>query len=298
MSTWDGLDEFVAVAHAGTFAAGARALNVSSSHMSRAIAQLESRLATTLFHRTTRSVRLTDTGRIFLEHCEGLVRERNEAIAQISAEGEPQGELRITCSTAMGERYIAPIVRRFVEDFPKLNVSLDLSNRVVDLIQEDFDLGIRTGKITDTRLIARQVASRAFFTCASPAYVERHGKPEAIAALAQHQCLRSTATHWLFRVDGKEMQFRPKGRWHCNSGAVTLEAALTGTGICQLPEFYVLPHLSTGLLVEVLAENRPAPEPIWAVYPQRRHLMPKVSQLVDRLQYLLPAALVSIVAES
>ena len=291
MSTWDGLDEFLAVAHAGTFASGARSLRVSTSHMSRAVAQLEGRLDTTLFHRTTRSVRLTDSGRVFLEHCERLVRERDEAIAQISAAGEPQGELRLTCSTAMGERYVAPIVRRFLEDFPRLSVFLNLTNRVVDLIHEDFDVGIRTGNKNDTQLIKRGVASRAFFTCASPAYIERYGRPGTVGELAHHQCLLSSAANWRFRIDEKETEFQPEGRWHCNSGAATLDAALAGLGLCQLPEFYVLPCLSTGSLVEILAANRPPLEPIWAVYPQRRHLMPKVSQLIDRLCTDLPRAL-------
>jgi len=291
MSSWDGLDEFVAVAHAGTFVGGARSLKLSTSHMSRAVALIEKKLATTLFHRTTRSVRLTDTGRVFLEHCERLIRERNEAVAQISAEGEPQGELRLTCSTAMGERYVVPIVRRFVENFPKLSVSLELTNRVVDLIQEDVDIAIRTGKMSDSRLIGQKVASRAFFTCASPSYLEKNKAPESIEELSQHQCLLSTATSWYFRIGEKEVVFRPKGRWHCNSGAGTLDAALAGMGLCQLPEFYVLPQISAGKLVEVLAEYRAAREPIWAVYPQRRHLMSKVSRLVTRLRTELPPAL-------
>ncbi|MEJ2456661.1 MAG: LysR family transcriptional regulator, partial [Novosphingobium sp.] len=131
MSSWDGIDEFTAVATAGTFRSGAAALGVSTTHMSRAIMRLEARLQVQLLHRTTRSVRLTDTGRVFLEHCQRMLIEREEAFALVNEKGEPQGELRLTCSTAMGERFIAPILRRFARAYPRLQVNIDLTNRVV-----------------------------------------------------------------------------------------------------------------------------------------------------------------------
>ncbi|MFC3444129.1 LysR family transcriptional regulator [Sphingobium rhizovicinum] len=291
MRRWEGIDEFVAVAAAGSFKAGAEALGVSTTHMSRAIAALESRVQAPLFHRTTRTVRLTDTGRLFFDHCSRIVAERDEAIAMISEGGEPQGDIRITCSTAMGERFIAPIVQLYAMQHAKLRVTIDLTNRIVDLVGEGYDLAIRTGQLAESRLIGTRIASRRLYSCASPDYLAKHGVPIKPADLADHECLAGTTPLWRFRRGGRDETIRPKGRWRCNSGSAVTEAALAGMGICQLPEFYVLPHLASGALQEVLADFRPDEEPIWAVYPQRRHLLPKISGLLDLLRQQLPAAL-------
>jgi DNA-binding transcriptional LysR family regulator len=291
MRGWDGIDEFVAIAGAGSFKGGADALGLSTTHVSRAVARLEARLQTPLFHRTTRSVRLTDTGRLFFDHCSRIVTERDEAIALISEGAEPQGDLRITCSTAMGERFIAPLVRQFATRHSKISVTIDLTNRLVDLIAEGYDLAIRTGDLPDSRLIGTRIASRTLYTCAAPAYLDRHGRPGSVADLARHECLIGTATQWRFRSWGRTESIRPRGRWRCNSGAAVVEAAMAGMGICQLPEFYVLPHIASGALEQILPDLTPEDEPIWAVYPQRRHLLPKISGLLELLRHELPVAL-------
>ncbi len=291
MAGWDGIDEFVAVASAGSFRAGAEALGLSTTHMSRAIARLENRIATPLFHRTTRSVRLTDAGRLFLDHCARIVTERDEAIALVSTGAEPQGELRLTCSTAMGERFIAPIVRQFAARHEKLSVTIDLTNRLVDLIGEGYDLAIRTGTLADSRLVGTRIASRTLHTCAAPDYLRRHGRPASIADLAHHQCLIGTSPHWRFKNWGRVESIRPKGRWRCNSGAAVADAAIAGMGICQLPDFYLTGPMAAGQLEPVLRDFALDDEPIWAIYPQRRHQLPKISGLVDLLRQALPAAL-------
>lgn len=288
---WEGIDEFVTVAEAGSFTAGAAVFGASVTHMSRVIGRLETRVQAQLFHRTTRSVRLTDTGRVFLDHCQRIVMERDEAIAMISESGEPQGELRLTCSTALGERFVAPIVRRYCEAHPKIQVTIELSNRLVDLVAEGFDLAIRTGTLADSRLIGTRIAARTLFTCAAPRYLDGAGRPRHVTDLAGHQCLTGSGTNWHFKVGGREHVFRPKGRWRCNSGAAVAEAAIAGMGLCQLPEFYILPHLATGDLELVLDQFRPDDEPIWAVYPQRRHMLPKIRRLVSLLAEELPSAL-------
>lgn len=163
MSEWDGIDEFVAVATIGSFGGGARAIGASPTHVSRSIMALEQRVQAQLFHRTTRSVRLTDTGRVFLEHCTRIKQERDEAIALISERGEPRGELRVTCSTAMGERFVAPILWRYAQENPNLSITIELSNHIVDLVAEGFDLAIRTGTLADSRLIRTRVASRRVY---------------------------------------------------------------------------------------------------------------------------------------
>ncbi|RYM09987.1 LysR family transcriptional regulator [Sphingobium cupriresistens] len=291
MHRWEGIDEFVAIAAAGSFKAGAEALGLSTTHMSRAIAALEARVQAPLFHRTTRTVRLTDTGRVFFDHCSRIVAERDEAIAMISEGGEPQGDIRITCSTAMGERFIAPIVRRYASSHAKLRISIDLTNRLVDLVGEGYDLAIRTGQLAESRLIGTRIASRRLHTCAAPAYLDRHGRPAKPGDLSRHECLVGTSPLWRFERGGRAESIRPKGRWRCNSGGAVAEAAIAGMGVCQLPEFYLLPHIASGALEEVLDDFRPDDEPIWAVYPQRRHLLPKISGLLDLLRAELPAAL-------
>ena len=176
---------------------------------------------------------------------------------------------------------MAPIVRKFAAENPDLRVTIELTNRLVDLVAEGFDLAVRTGNLTDSRLIGARIASRRLYLCGSPAYLDVHGRPRTVDALSSHQCLVGTASTWHFRVNASDFIFRPKGRWRCNSGATVVDAALANMGLCQLPEFYVLPHIMDGRLELVLDEFRAKDEPIWAVYPQRRHLLPKVRKLVD-----------------
>ncbi|KPF93407.1 LysR family transcriptional regulator [Novosphingobium sp. AAP83] len=290
-SRWDGFDEVVAVADTGTFVSAAKRLGTSTSHVSRAVARLEQSLGAQFFHRTTRAVSLTDTGRTLVDQFRRLIAERDEAIAMLDLQGEPQGQLRITCPTALGERFIAPIVRGYVQQYPKLSVDLDLTNRVVELVSEGFDLAIRTGSLPDSRLIRTQVAMRGIITCAAPAYLAKRGVPQSADDLEQHECLLATSDMWRFGIDGEPRTLRPRGRWRCNSGAAVLEATLAGIGLCQLPAFYVNRAIAEGQLVEVLQAHRPDDDPIWAVYPQRRHLLPKVQRLIDVLRRDLPSAL-------
>ncbi|MBA4091068.1 MAG: LysR family transcriptional regulator [Sphingobium sp.] len=291
MSSWDGIDEFVAVAKANSFKRAAKAIGMSPTHVSRSVMLLEQRVQAQLFHRTTRTVQLTDTGRIFFERCEQIEQERDEAIALIGEQGEPQGDLRVTCSTAMGERFVAPIIRRFAMPHPNLNVSIDLSNRIVDLVAEGYDLAIRTGHVADHRLIARRVASRTLVTCAAPSYIAKSGSPQKIADLTRHECIVGTSSTWHFNLGGKEVQHHPKGRFRCNSGQAVIEACISGLGICQLPDFYILPHLKQGMVQQVLEDFQPEDEPIWAVYPQRRHLLPKIRSAVECLERELASSM-------
>lgn len=288
MALWDGLEEAVAVADAGSFVRAAARLGASTSHVSRAVARLEARLGAELFHRTTRRVDLTDTGRAFVEQGRRLIQGRDELLALVGGEGEPQGDLRITCSVSLGERFIAPIVRQFAAAHPRLNVSLDLTNRLIDLVAEGYDLGIRTGEVADHRLVGRRIASRTSETCAAPAYLARAGTPRTIDELASHDCLVGTNLAWSFRDGQAQRRWTPTPRWRCNSGRAVADAAIAGMGVCQLPTFYVGPAIEAGDLVPVLAEHRPAAEPIWLTSTERGHLLPKVRLLSDMLIAALP----------
>ncbi|QDK33544.1 LysR substrate-binding domain-containing protein [Novosphingobium sp. KA1] len=288
LGQWDGIEEFVMIARHGSFTLAAEAYGASVTHMSRALARLETRLQAQLMLRTTRTLRLTETGQIFLETCRRLIEERDEAIAAITSQGEPRGHLRVTCSYALGEKFVAPLVRELSQAYPAISVTLDLDNALVDLIAEGYDLAIRTGHLEDSRLVASRIASRALVTLGSRGYLHDRGRPATIADLKHHDCLVGSASQWHFR-DGQT--FRPQGRWRCNSGAALVEAALADMGLCQVPAFYLGDHVAAGRLEPVLTDLAPEEEPIWAVYPQRRHLSPKVGALVAHLRANLPARL-------
>ncbi len=289
--SWAGLEEVVAVADAGSFVRAASKLNVSTSHISRVISRLEGRIGATIFYRTTRHVSLTDTGRVFVEQSRRLIEDRDQILALVSPEGEPKGEVRMTCSTGMGERFVAPLTRRFAEQNTAIEIRMELTNRIIDLVGEGFDLAIRTGAMIDPRLVWVPIAQRQLILCAAPSYLERHGTPETIADLNGHSCLAGTSASWKFKVAGDSREFSPKGRWRCNSGPAVLDAAIAGMGICQLPDFYVRRPLSTGALVPVLEGIAPDDETIFAAYPSRRHLLPKVHLLVEMFKQELPKAL-------
>lgn len=288
MSRWDGIDEFVAVAEAESFSRAALRLNLSTSGVSREVARLEDRLATRLLYRTTRQVSLTDAGRLFLARCRALIQERDLAMQLVGEdEGELKGQLRMTCSSAYGERYVVPAVNAFALAHPRLSLDIVLDDGVRDLVSDGFDLAIRFGRLGDSRLIARRLASRTRRLCAAPAYLAKAGAPASLAAIADHACVVGVSDTWTFSDDGVETSLRPRGRWRCNSGQAVLDAALAGLGLCQLPNFYVDGPITAGALVPLLEDHRPADEGVWAVYPHLRHLPAKVRLLVEHLEIQL-----------
>lgn len=292
MNRWDGIDEFVATAQAESFSQAARRLGLSTSGVSREVARLEERLQTRLLYRTTRRVSLTDAGRAFLARCQQLIHDRDEALAAVGEEdGEVRGLLRMTCSSAYGERYVAPAVNAFALAHPKLSLQIELDDAVRDIVSEGFDLAIRFGRLTDSRLIAKRLASRTRRLCASPAYLERAGTPTRLADLDAHACVLGASDAWPLKersAEGeREIVFKPQGRWRCNSGQAVLDAALQGLGICQLPNFYVDAAVADGRLVTLLEDNTPADEGVWAVYPHLRLLPAKVRLLVEHLERTL-----------
>ena len=285
MNRWEGLDEFVAVAECGQFTAAAERLSLSSSQISRQIARLEERLQTRLFYRSTRRVALTEAGQTFLQHCQRLQDAREEALRAVGdLNSEPKGLLRMTCAVAYGERFIVPLVTDFMVQHPQLRVDIELSNRTLDLLHDGLDLAIRLGRLQDSRLVAARLAPRQMYLCAAPSYLQRYGRPHSLSELSQHNCLIGSSDLWSFQTNGRDAGVRITGNWRCNSGQAVLDAALRGIGLCQLPDYYVLEHLRSGALVSLLDNQQPPDTAVWALYPQQRHLSPKVRQLVDFLK--------------
>ncbi|MFW5824118.1 MAG: LysR family transcriptional regulator, partial [Marinobacter sp.] len=190
MRRWDAIEAFVTVVREGNFSAAARRLDVSPSHISRQVADLEKRLATPLIYRTTRSIRLSEAGEQFFEQCHRLLEgfiSAEEAITQ--AQQEPVGSLRVTCATTFGERFLAPQLNDFVARYPGIRLDLHLTNRQTDLVSEGYDLAVRMGSLKDSSLLSRRLCDRREYLCASPDYLQRHGMPHTLGELADHNCL-------------------------------------------------------------------------------------------------------------
>ncbi|AZL84146.1 LysR substrate-binding domain-containing protein [Aliivibrio salmonicida] len=284
MINWEGVTEFVAVAEAQSFTGAAKALDTSVAQISRKVAALEERLSIKLLIRTTRKVSVTEAGQTYYQHCRHLVeglKQADRAITELNA--TPQGRLKITSSVTYGEQLIAPLLSDFMLMYPQLELELVLSNQTFDLVEQDFDLAIRLGRLSDSTMMAKRLSSRQVRVCASPAYIEKYGEPHTLSELSQHNCLVGSLPIWRFIENKKEKSVRVKGSVHCNSGAALTNAALKGLGIVQLPDFYVQESMDKGELVEILVPYREPKEGIWAVYPNNRHLSTKVRLLVEFL---------------
>jgi DNA-binding transcriptional LysR family regulator len=284
MFSWEGVTEFAAVAETKSFTRAASRLGISTAQVSRQISALETRLVVKLFNRTTRRVAITDIGQIYYNHCrqvlDGLA-EAERAVTDLHQ--SPKGKLNLTAPVTYGENKIAPLVNDFVARYPELEVNLMLTNQVLDLVSESFDLAIRLGQLEDSTMMAKRLASRTHYICASPGYLAAHGVPYTLSELDQHNCLQGTLEYWRFQEKGKPRHIRVKGNLRCNSGWSLVDAALKGVGILQLPDYYVRAHLETGQLVPILDKFRAPDDGIWAIYPHNRHLSPKVRLLLDHL---------------
>lgn len=284
MTIWDGINEFVCVVETESFTAAAKRLEVSVAHISRQVNQLEDRLGAKLLYRTTRKLRLTEVGEVYYQHARKILDDMQAAErAVMEMEGKPTGKLRITAPVYYGEYFLAPLVNDFLLQYPQLDLELKLTNETVDLVREGYDLAIRLGTLDSSSLMCRKLARRTQYLCAAPAYLATHGTPQTLADLANHRCLGGSLDHWRFLENGKLRNWRVGSAWSCNSGLALKDAALKGLGIVQLPDYYVQEALAQGSLVSLLESHRLPDDGVWVVYPQNRHLSPKVRLLVDFL---------------
>ena len=188
-----------------------------------------------------------------------------------------------------GERHIIPLINQFLIQYPQVEIEVQLSNQRINLIEEGYDLAIRLGQLDDSSLIAKRISSRQHFLCASPSYIEQHGKPEIINDLKHHNCLLGSADFWLFsdpksKDQQSDKKIRVTGSLRCNSGLGLVDAALKGIGIVQLPEYYISEHINKGELITLLEQQQREQEGIWALYPQNKYLASKVRLLIDFLK--------------
>jgi DNA-binding transcriptional LysR family regulator len=289
MDRWSAMEAFVRVVEAGSFVAAADRLGISTSSLSRLVADLEHHLGVRLLNRTTRRLSLTEGGQAYYERCVSLLGDLAdaEAVAGQSA-AHARGTLRLTCSYSMAEQQVAPAIASFGERHPGVRFELIVSDRMVDLVEEGFDLAIRVGPVGSDRLVARRLGSMRLLLCAAPSYLERHPAPRTPADLTAHNALTyaysASPRLWRFTdPGGAKHEVRVAGTLHANSGDALRAAAIAGLGVICEPDFLLEDAIRRGQLVRLLPAHTGGGGEIWAVYPSRRHLSLKVRLFVDHI---------------
>jgi len=286
------ISTFIEVAQRGSLSAAARAQGVAPAMIGRRLDALEARLGIKLLRRTTRRMALTHEGASFLEDCQKILGELADAEAAVSAGSVvASGHLFVSAPAGFGRQHIAPWVAPFLAQHPALRVTLDLTDRLVDLVSENVDVAIRIGEQADSSLIGVRLAENRRLVCASPAYLERTGRPVRPADLLLHNCLTlgphsAQQRGWTFRVAGQISLVKVAGTMACNDGSILHRWALEGHGLAWRSLWEVAEDLRAGRLVAVLEEfEAPGPD-ILAVFPQRRHLPVRLRIFLDYLKQL------------
>ncbi|NRF66350.1 LysR family transcriptional regulator [Aquincola sp. S2] len=285
------IESFTAVAGKGSLTAAAQAEGVAPAVIGRRIDALEERLGVKLLVRTTRRLTLTHEGSAFLEDCQRILAEIANAEASVSAGGvKASGHLRITAPAGFGRRHVAPLVPKFLALHPDVSLSLNLSDRVVDIVNEGFDSAVRVGDLPDSSLVSVRLADNRRLCVAAPAYLKRAGTPKHPQELGRHECLllssdASQTRGWAFTVDGDVIHLRPGGRLDCSDGQVLHAWCLQGLGLAWRSTWEVEQQIAAGQLLEVLADFAAPPNGIYAVVPQRKHLPLRVRLWIDFLKH-------------
>lgn len=283
------MQAFTAVVEAGSFTAAAERLNANKSAISRRVAALEERLGAQLLKRTTRNLNLTETGRSFYERSARLLADLDEAESAVAQEqGELRGRLRIALPLSFGLMHMTAPINEFKKLHPLVQFDLDLSDRFVDLIQEDIDVAVRIGHLTDSTLIARRLFTSPVIAAASPDYLETNGTPETPQDLVQHSCLAysnlADSSQWTWLDDdGRKRQVDVRANLAANNGEVLSKFAANGLGIVLQPTFIAHELIRDGVLVQVLPDVGWPDATAYAVYPPTRHLSYRVRAFIDFL---------------
>ena len=282
------MTSFVAVVDAGSFVAAADATGQSKAAVSRHVGDLERRMGTRLLQRTTRSLSLTPEGQAFYARCKELLAAIDEAESELlSSRSEPTGLIRINAALTFGVLQLAPLWGRFCEENPKIALDITLTDRVVDLVEEGYDLAVRISSMPSSTLVSRKLASSRLRLCASKAYLQKHGAPRRPSDLSTHRVISytylATQDEWHFTGPNGAESTRITAHIHTNSGDTCRQAALDGQGIVLQPDFLVGDDLKRGALTELMPEYRGIEFGIYAVYPSRKYLPLKIRRLVDFL---------------
>ncbi|TSC31735.1 LysR family transcriptional regulator [Corallococcus sp. Z5C101001] len=283
---------FARVVQAGSFTAAARTLRMPKSTVSRKVSELEERVGAQLLQRTTRTLHLTEVGRTYYAHCERIVAEAEAAeLAVTRMQAGPSGLLRVT--TPLSVNFLAPLVARFLEQYPDVQLELLCTDRAVDLMEEGFDLAVRAGRLPDSSLMARRLGDIERVVVASPEYLRARGAPRTPGDLGKHDCLFfGTALEgnvWTLHAGGRAVEVQVVGRLAVNEPDMLHAVTLAGSGVALLPGLHCMEDLKTGKLQRVLPDWSSAGAPVHAVYPPTRHHVPKVMAFVEFLREHWPA---------
>ena len=290
MDQFKQISTFVEVAAKGSLTAAARAEGIAPAMIGRRLDALEERLGVKLLQRTTRKIALTNEGVAFLEDCQRILAELEDAEAAVSERSaRASGHLLISAPAGFGRQHVAPLVPSFLAQHADLSVTLNLNDRVVDLIGEGIDVAIRIAALTDSSLIGVKLADNKRVVVASPAYLRKHGAPDSLDDLAKHNCLAFSSDGsqrgWTFRQNGKNVTLKVAGNMVCNDGAVLHDWALAGKGLAWRSMWEVGSAIEAGRLVTVLDEFAAPGNDIYAVFAQRRHLPLRIRAFVDFLRH-------------
>jgi DNA-binding transcriptional LysR family regulator len=282
------MEAFVAVIEAGSFVGAAERLELSTAAVSRQVRALEDRLDTRLLNRTTRRLSLTEEGERFIEHARSLLRDLSEAETEIKAGSiEASGRLRINVPVSYGLLRLSGLWPEFMQRHPRVALDVTLSDRLVDLVDEGYDLAIRIGQLQSSSLVSRKLGDTRLRLCAAPGYLEQHDRPEHPTELSSHTTLSyslfSTGTRWRFEGPEDTVEVRVTPRMHSNSGDTCVSAAIAGLGVVLQPDFLVEQALSSGQLVELMPGWQAPALGIHAVYPARRNLPRKTRAMLEFL---------------
>ena len=290
MSHLKQLESFVAVATKGSLSAAARADDVTPAIIGRRLDALEQRLGVRLLTRTTRRITLTFEGQAFLEDCQRILGDLASAEASVSLGGvKASGHLTVSAPAGFGRKHVAPLVGQFLDTNPEVTVSLDLSDRLVDVVNEGIDCAVRLGELADSSLVSIRLGEMRRVLVASPAYLQVRGRPQSLDEIARHDCLVLTQQQrgWTFfdpERPGATVAIKVSGRFECNDGAVLHEWALAGRGLAWRSWWEVGEDLNEGRLSAVLDAFAAPPIGIYAVFAQRRHLPLRVRLFIDSLK--------------
>ncbi|MCU7939957.1 MAG: LysR family transcriptional regulator [gamma proteobacterium symbiont of Bathyaustriella thionipta] len=289
MNRFENMENFIRVVEVGSISGAADRLGVAKSAVSRRLKELEEHLGVELFHRTTRRMNLTDTGRAFYHQCVRILEDTLEAeLASAQVHGTLKGGLKIALPSTFGLMHMGPAINEFLQAHPQIEFDLDFNDREVDLMQEGFDLAIRIARLPDSSLIARRLAPIQSIMCASPSYLKKMGTPKTPDELLTHQCLVYSLLHdyeyWhLTDAEGKEFKTKIRPYLKATTGEFIRDAAVADQGIILVPSFIVYKEIERGELIPVLKEYKPLQIDAYAIYPQTRHLSQRVRTFVDFL---------------
>tara|TARA_R110002049_G_scaffold159546_2_gene324518 strand:- start:726 stop:1643 length:918 start_codon:yes stop_codon:yes gene_type:complete len=287
LASLDDIAVFVQVVRDGSFTNAAERLELSRSVVSKYVTRLEERLGARLLNRTTRRLSLTEAGQVFYERSRRGLEDIEEAEAEVSRlQEEPRGVLRINSPMSFGILHIAPLLPDFLEQYPEVSVDMNLDDRKVDVIEEGFDVSIRITDLPDSSLVARRLGPCRHTIVAAPSYLKTHGTPQTPDDLRDHNIIayqyQESATHWHFLTpDRKQVTVPVGGSIQMNNSLALREALLGGVGIMRTPTFVVGGDIAAGRLIPLLRNFQTLELSIYLVYPQRRHLSPKIRAFVD-----------------